>query len=101
MADFTPRRAIDMRQPSSFHSRHVKVPECARRAFVVYVLEFLATNPDGTRRTIEVLKQRAKNNSLIEEKAKTFMKEAFPRGRADFCVIKDQMGQVHSQVIGV
>jgi len=69
---------------------------------VVYVLEFLATNSDGTRRTVEIVKQRAKTNSLIEEKAKILMKDAeFPQGRPDFCVIKDQMGDVRGQVLSL
>lgn len=69
---------------------------------MVYVLEFLATNSDGTRRTVEIVKQRAKTNSLIEEKAKNLMKDAvFPQGRPDFCVIKDQMGNVRGQVLSL
>ena len=63
------------------------------------MLEFLATGSDGTRRPIEVAKQRAKNMPLISDRAKTIMKDAALRGvRADICVIKDQMGHVLGEV---
>jgi hypothetical protein len=66
---------------------------------VVYVLEFLATVSDGTRKPIEIAKQRAKNVPLISEHAKTIMKDAvFQDGRADICIIKDQMGNVLGEV---
>jgi hypothetical protein len=48
---------------------------------VVYMLEFLATNADGTRKTIEIIKQqRAKNVPLISERAETIMKDAVFQG---------------------
>jgi len=66
---------------------------------VVFVLEFLATNLDGSRRTIEIAKQRAKNVSLAADRAKTIMKDAnFRRSMAAVCVIKDQMGHVLGEV---
>jgi hypothetical protein len=66
---------------------------------VVFVLEFLATNLDGSRRTIEIAKQRAKNVSLVADRAKTIMKDAnFRPPMADVCVIKDQMGHVLGEV---
>jgi hypothetical protein len=84
-----------------FAVSHVTVSKQTGEAAVVFVLEFLATNADGTSRTIEIVKQRAKTNSLIEEKAKVLMKDAaFRQGRPDLCVIKNQMGQVHGQVVG-
>ena len=66
---------------------------------VVYMLEFLATNSDGTRRTIEIAKQRAKNMPLISDQARTIMKDAALRGlRVDICVVKDQMGHLLGEV---
>jgi hypothetical protein len=66
---------------------------------VVYLLEFLATNADGTRKTIEVAKQRAKNVPLIADRAKTIMQDAtYSASRADICIIKDQMGHVLGEV---
>ncbi len=66
---------------------------------MVYLLEFLATNADGTRRTIEVAKQRAKNVPLIADRAQMIMKDAnFAVSRADICIIKDQMGHVLGEV---
>jgi hypothetical protein len=63
------------------------------------MLEFLATNADGTRRPIEVATQRAKNMALISDRAKTIMRNAALRGSsADICIIKDQMGHVLGQV---
>jgi hypothetical protein len=66
---------------------------------VVYMLEFLATNADGTRRTIEIAKHRAKSVPQISDRARTIMKDAtLPGGPADTCVIKDQMGNVLAEI---
>jgi hypothetical protein len=66
---------------------------------MVFVLEFLATNHDGSRRTIEIAKQRAKSVRLVADRAKTIMGQDNLRAlRADVCVIKDQMGHVLGEV---
>jgi hypothetical protein len=66
---------------------------------LVYLFEFRTTSSDGTRRVVEIARHRAKSVSLAEERVKTIMKNVrFPDGIADYCLIKDQMGHVLSEV---
>ena len=63
------------------------------------MLEFLATNSDGSQKPVVIAIQRAKNMPLISERAKTIMKDAvFQDGRPGICIIKDQMGNVLGEV---
>jgi hypothetical protein len=71
------------------------VPNRRLGAHVVYVLEFLVFEGEGNKRFIDRMTRRANTIDEVRNHARTVLKNVLFRGRrADFCEVKDAMGNI-------